>query len=200
MSRYADLGSGPGFYAAAIKEQLPKVKVYAVDSCKYIAKEAKRFRVKRVQSFLQKIKLKTDLLDIATSHHTLEHIEADEIGMALKEIRRIIKNNGLFYAIIPTIDSPRVVNNQEVQRQIIDDETHRTLATRAWWETQFIQVGGFKQNKKLERVFDRKKYGWVFVYNINKEEIGVTRLERATSCTPCKRSSHLNYTPMKELY
>ena len=26
--------------------------------------------------------------------------------------------------------------------------------------------------------------------------VGVTRLERATSCTPYKRSSHLNYTPV----
>lgn len=169
VSRYADLGSGPGFYAAAIKEQLPKVKVYAVDPCKYIAKEAKRFRVKRVQSFLQEIKLKKDLLDIATSHHTLEHIEADEIGTALVEIKRIIKNKGLFYAIIPTIDSPRVVNNQEVQRQIIDDETYRTLATRKWWEEQFEKVGGFKKNKELEKHFDRKGYGWVFVYNIEKK-------------------------------
>jgi len=169
VKRYADLGSGPGYYAAAIKEQLPKIKVYAVDPCKHFVKEVNKFKVRRVRCFLQQIALKTDLLDIATSHHTLEHIEADEIGIALEDIKRIIKNKGLFYAIIPTIDSPRVVNNQEVQRQIIDDETHRTLATRKWWEEQFEKVGGFKKNKELEKHFDRKGYGWVFVYNIYKE-------------------------------
>ncbi len=41
---------------------------------------------------------------------------------------------------------------------------------------------------------------YIEIYSMDRkgcqeELVGVTRLERATSCTPCKRSSHLNYTP-----
>jgi len=38
--------------------------------------------------------------------------------------------------------------------------------------------------------------GWLFKMS---ELVGLTRLERAASCTPCMRSSQLSYSPIGEI-
>jgi ubiquinone/menaquinone biosynthesis C-methylase UbiE len=169
---HADYGSGMGYYPAAVREAASElgmeIESYAIDPSNIEAVEAKEIGVKRVKSSLQKISVEDSLFDIGTCHHTLEHLQVSDIQNALSEIARTLKNQAIFYAIIPTLDGKRM-ENSEVASMIINDNTHVTFGTRSFWREIFRNNGKFILREDLEKLFDAKNYGWVFCYEIRKD-------------------------------
>ncbi len=173
FSMYTDLGGGLGYYAYGIAQQLltenkidknkiPQ-KIVVVDISQLFADEAKRLGIRKITSTLSDIPIESESVSVATCHHVLEHIPYEEMEKCLQEIYRILEPGGIFYGIIPTVDSPRTQNNRKVRDQIFLDETHLTLGTRSWWQNMFAKHH-FIPRPDLEAWFDAKNYGWVFCY------------------------------------
>lgn len=176
--KYADLGGGPGYYAFGVMNQLQmeqrilpeevNSRIFVHDPSTIEDEQVMAAGINRTVGVLNALPYKTGDISMATCHHVLEHVHARAIGGSLNEIHRVLEHEGIFYGIIPTIDSLRVLGNKEVRDQILLDKTHITLATRRWWEEQFEDADGFIPRPDLVKKFDAKEYGWVFCYQVDK--------------------------------
>ncbi len=72
--------------------------------------------------------------DVIICIETLEHIPQSYVEKYLRNIVKILKPNGLFYASLPFgTDNKRSDDDP--------DETHQTLQPREWWESKLKRVG-----------------------------------------------------------
>lgn len=175
---YVDMWWWLGYYAYWVMKQLIKdwklnskeinKKIIVLDPSKLTDPLIIDSKINRFICTLDNIPLQTSSVSVATSHHVLEHILPRNIWKSISEISRVMCKWWLFYAIIPTIDSPRVLENEVVRDQILLDKTHLILWNRKWWRGQFERFWNFKVREDLEKIFDEKNYWWVFCY----EKIG----------------------------
>lgn len=70
---------------------------------------------------LHELKFKDNYFDVVFSSNTLEHLRVEEILCALKEINRILKEDGIFIVLSP--------NFRYSYKVYFDDYTHKSILT-----------------------------------------------------------------------
>lgn len=90
-----DLGAGTGAVARYILKKYPFSKsVTAVDICPEMLSKILEPEIKKYVTSLENMPFENDIFDVAISRQCLHYVE--NLEQAIKEIRRIIKNNGVF--------------------------------------------------------------------------------------------------------
>lgn len=97
-----DIGCGDGDFLNFMKDR--GWQVYGVEPSKSGAKLSKqKLKTNIYNIVLSKVRFPKQYFDVVTMWHVLEHV--DNSYDALKEVRRITKNNGLLIVAVPNIDS-----------------------------------------------------------------------------------------------
>ncbi len=100
--RMLDIGCGPGFFLAEAKTQ--GWRVQGVDLSNWAKKTAgERFGVDVFQGFLAEARFPEKSFDAIVMNDVIEHLEDPKT--VLREVRRILKNDGVLYISTPDIDS-----------------------------------------------------------------------------------------------
>lgn len=155
-----DIGCGPGFLVNECRSR--GLDVQGIDIA---IEQIKKLIPNVTMNYLQctsvtNLPFAAKEFSSAYSFHTLEHLTIDEIKKAVKEISRVVQKR--LYLIIPLWSEALL--DSSLFYQIINDATHRTIATRAWWIDQFASRG-WNENTALSNQFDRISRGWVFVFD-----------------------------------
>lgn len=171
---YIDFGGGPGYFAWGVAQEAidrelitpdqVQDNVVVADVSTITDPEVEKLGIRRVQTTISELpdELRQGQFSTASCLHTMEHIPHDRIEPSIKAMHEALKNDGLLYLIIPTLDG-RVQDNPEIFNQILYDRTHVTLGTRDWWREQFKKIG-FSEDQEAVDTYDTKGYGWVFCF------------------------------------
>jgi len=90
-----DIGCGTGHVAEVLNDR----EWYGVDISPKSVERAKNYYIEaKVGDITKRIPFEDDFFDTVLSLSTLHHVY-DEMGSVLSEVRRVLKNNGLFIAI-----------------------------------------------------------------------------------------------------
>jgi len=102
-AKVLDAGCGTGNLTIDFKQANPRIELYAVDADNEILAVAKE-RTKKLnldikfrQAFLQKLPYKDNFFDVVYSSLVFHHLDTEAKNKAMKEICRVLKNNGKFY-------------------------------------------------------------------------------------------------------
>lgn len=155
-----DIGCGPGYLVHILREN--GIEAFGCD----FSPAALKLATPQSAPFLRKTNLtylpySDNEFGSSVCFHTLEHLSPEQIEKALNEITRITQKR--FYGIIPTCDGV-IQEDKKIKRQILEDPTHVSIMVRRWWLDKF-RTKGWKEKTDLVRQFDRKNYGWVFVFD-----------------------------------
>lgn len=154
-----DLGCGPGYLVKFLQEK--GISAYGVDITSQVSGK------NLVQANITHLPFSNNSFGLVYSFHVLEHLPLSELDKAFDEIDRVVdEKGGMLYLIIPTWDN---LPTKELAKQVLQDPTHRTIATREWWINRFSQFN-WQINEELTNEFDRLKRGWVFVFNRGVKE------------------------------
>ncbi|MEW6086750.1 MAG: malonyl-ACP O-methyltransferase BioC [bacterium] len=98
-----DLGSGTGYLLEKVSRVYPGAKLYGLDIAHgMIETAAKRFQNKRnvfiIEGDIENLPLGENSFDLVISNATLQWIK--DLDTTLKDINRVLKKNGVFYANI----------------------------------------------------------------------------------------------------
>ena len=98
-----DVGCGRGFYAYAVTQVIPKAHITGIDINESYLNEAKKFAIKGQVSFMKtnvySLPFSSNSFDAIIASEILEHLENDKL--ALKEIYRVLKKNGVLLITVP---------------------------------------------------------------------------------------------------
>ncbi len=135
-----DLGCGPGIYANILKSR--KAKVYGIDISKKeieIAKEHVKGVDFRVGS-VYKLPYKAHYFDFAVAALVMDHF--DNLDNAFKEIRRVLKRNGIFiFSIInPIVGSAHSQKGKPKQYRVFGDYFKEGRIIARWWKGTEYEV------------------------------------------------------------
>ena len=99
--RVLDIGCGRGEITTAIQKQRPDLDIYAGDKNKdYLScLEKNKFLIKVFQADINKLPFKDNFFNAVLVLDVLEHLKKPE--QALKEIKRVLIKDGIFYLVIP---------------------------------------------------------------------------------------------------
>ena len=131
--RLLDIGSGPGFFLDEAKRQ--GWEVQGVDLSKWSKDYAKSyFGIDIFQGIISEAAFADRTFDVAVMNDVIEHLENPKA--VLKEIRRILKNDGVIYISTPDIQS--VLSR---------------LLRAKWWGINKYHLFYFSK-KTIEKLFD----------------------------------------------
>ncbi len=105
--KLVDLGCGGGLLTESLAYYYPKVKVFGCDVSRTAISYAKKFGSGKVNYDLiknKKLPYKDNSFDVCICLDVLEHIP--DVDYFLKEVKRILKNNGKFFLVIPCEGQP----------------------------------------------------------------------------------------------
>jgi|SRR5581483_5508721 len=105
--RMLDMGCGGGLLTESLPYYFPKIKVFGYDVSKPAIAYAKKFGSGKVTySTLngKKLPYKDNFFDVCICLDVMEHIP--DVDFFLKETKRILKKNGLFFLLIPCEGEP----------------------------------------------------------------------------------------------
>ena len=105
--RILDIGCGGGTLTRSLTYYYPQAQIFGCDISKTAIKFAKslgRGKVKYDMIKNQKLPYKDNFFDVCLSLDVLEHVP--DINLYLKEAKRVLKNNGLFYLVVPCEGQP----------------------------------------------------------------------------------------------
>lgn len=96
-----DLGCGGGNILGFLKDKFPEWRVAGLDiSSDALAIGRERFpKIEFIKAPAHKIPKADESIDLVTSFDSLEHFE--ELNKVLAEVRRVLKENGVFYISVP---------------------------------------------------------------------------------------------------
>ncbi len=154
-----DIGCGNGYFIGEI-EKCNRVKdheqnYYGIDiSTEAVKKANERYDdINFYRMDAMSLDFGDEYFDIVLSYGAIEHVRKPEI--AIKEIQRVLKNDGLFLMMVPALDYYR--NDRTDEGWYEDLDSNRQLQwnyLRETWEEMFKKVG-----LKLFNVVESKKYG-----------------------------------------
>lgn len=100
-----DVGIGYGF-VEQILSQNSKVKLYGIDISKYAVKQAK-LKVKGNYELgdVRNMRYRDKYFDCVLALDILEHLSNKDLGLALKEVGRVMKSNGQLIISVPINES-----------------------------------------------------------------------------------------------
>lgn len=102
-----DIGCGGGILTESLRYYYPKVRIYGCDVSAKAINYAKKTGSGRVTySVIERKKLpyKDNFFDVAICLDVMEHIP--DIAFFLKEVKRVVKNNGKFFLLVPCEGQP----------------------------------------------------------------------------------------------
>jgi len=100
--RVLEVGCGGGVFTRGIKHHRPDLDLVGLDiSQKSIrfARSASSKKIKFIKGDVYRLPFKNDSFEAVVCFDLLEHLEAPE--KALGEIKRVLKNEGVFYSVVP---------------------------------------------------------------------------------------------------
>lgn len=102
IGKILDIGCGNGMYLYNLKNQ--GWDVYGIDPSNHAVNFAtNELGLEKVtQGFLEEIKYPDEFFDVITLNHVIEHLP--DPNLTLKEIKRLLKRNGLFVITTPNFD------------------------------------------------------------------------------------------------
>ena len=157
---WLDAGCGPGYLVHLLREK--NFPAFGCDFSETAVQMADEF----VKPFVRKGDLRhlpfsDEEFSSSSAFHVLEHLHESDAISGVRELFRVTKER--FYGIIPTTDGI-TARDIKIRDQVMNDPTHVTLRPRIWWQELFKRCG-WSENESLEEQFDRKEYGWVFVFD-----------------------------------
>jgi ubiquinone/menaquinone biosynthesis C-methylase UbiE len=128
-----DLGCGPGIYAKLLKNR--GVEVYGIDLSEKMIKIAKS-NVKNVDfrvGSVYKLPYKSNYFDIVLATYVVEYFE--DIDRAFKEIKRVLKKNGIFIFSItnPVRQATYHIKRKPHTWRVFDNYFKEGKRTATWW-------------------------------------------------------------------
>lgn len=104
-----DGGCGDGFYIMVLRHLYPNIEIIGIDYDERILSKAKKHihedkKTKIIKTEIYKLPFKNDYFDKIILSEVLEHL-SDELS-ALKEIKRVLKNNGVLTITVPNHNYP----------------------------------------------------------------------------------------------
>jgi ubiquinone/menaquinone biosynthesis C-methylase UbiE len=84
----------------------------------------KNINLKKLDITKQKLPFEDNLFDVITMLAVFEHIDFDKLESVLKDIRRVLKNNGLLVITTPAPWSDKLLHNMAKVRLISSEEIH----------------------------------------------------------------------------
>lgn len=119
------------------------------DAKKNLANKASRFKFKIADA--EKLPFKDNSFDVIIANNMLYHVPDRE--KAFSEAKRVLKNNGLFYA--STVGK----NHMKEMREIVAKFNSENITTKSWDLTENFQLeNGFKQVSKWFKEVKLKRY------------------------------------------
>lgn len=99
-----DAGCGDGFFVNQLDDN--KNEIIGLDYSKRAINFAEAFnkdrRIKFFQGEIENMPFSNEYFDIITNIAVLEHIKSENVQLSLKEISRVLKNDGMFILVLPT--------------------------------------------------------------------------------------------------
>ncbi len=97
-----DIGFGYGYLEDYLTSKKSKLILYGVDiSAKAVSKSKLKFNGDVKEGVVTNIPFNNKLFDVAVALDVLEHISPNQLFRSLKEISRVLKNNGQFIVSVP---------------------------------------------------------------------------------------------------
>lgn len=158
-----DLGCGPGYLVSELGNRGIETEGCDISTVAVNELSIPETRPKLAVASLTALPYQRNQFGLGFCFHVLEHIAVTEVGVAIKEISRVVRD--YLYLIIPTLDG-MVQDDKKKFEQIMKDPTHLTIAKRQWWLDR-LAVTGWREEVELSKKFDSRRYGWVFVLKRN---------------------------------
>lgn len=127
-----EVGCGRGFYLKALKEINPNIKITGIDLSQKYLSVAKKYvdnnEVRIIRGDVTNLKFSDNTFSGIIASEILEHIEDDK--KALKEINRVLKQNGVVMISVPNQEYPFLWDplNWCLERIF---KTH--ISSKIWW-------------------------------------------------------------------
>jgi len=113
--RILDVGCGPGLFAEVLQNVFPKALVVGIDSSLEMCKASKG-----IWGDAHRLPFKKNTFDLVTLCFTLHDLEMDE---AIKEVKRVLKNNGFLAIRDVNSNMPRIA--RQILLKIIEKNIDR---------------------------------------------------------------------------
>jgi len=100
-----DIGCGTGTLVIFLKEKYPQANITGVDPDLIVLGVArkkaqkKKLTINFIQSGAERLPFSNKSIDVATSSLAFHHMPLEIKKQALSEIKRVLKNNGIFYLV-----------------------------------------------------------------------------------------------------
>ena len=148
-SKILDLGCGPAWILSELSEQWDK---YGLEPDKEICQYLPSF-VKIINQHFKNGIFPKDTFDVVLTHHVIEHIEKPLLF--IKEIKNILKNEGLLILGTPDFDSA-CARRFNSNYRLLNDPTHISLFSNDSMH-RFLRGNNFKI-KSVEYPYFETKY------------------------------------------
>lgn len=102
-----DIASSRGYGSAILAEEFPKATIVGFEARKeYVQKAIKKYGDKRdnlnyIQADARRIPIADNSIDVATAFEITEHLPKDDQAAFVKEIFRVLKNDGIGFISVP---------------------------------------------------------------------------------------------------
>lgn len=147
-----DIGCGYGYYLENIKKQT-NLNVYGIDPSTTAIQSCIEKGLTCVVGSITNTPYDDNYFDVIHSSDVLEHLHPDDRIKALKEIYRILKDDGTFYANISTTYESHVSHKNIVSKWKLNDLHIQPLSAEQW--TGSLQDTGF--NLHWHEVYTRER-------------------------------------------
>lgn len=137
-SKVLDVGAG---YCSFINNISAEEK-HALDVFSDLRKYADKGVITHNSSSCDMKDLKQDYFDVVFASNFFEHLTKNDLNLTIKEVRRVLKKNGILIAIQP--------NYKYCYKEYFDDYTHETVFSDASL-CNFLENFGFKIEKCVPR-------------------------------------------------
>lgn len=145
----ADLGAGSGFYTFAISKMVPFGRVYAIDIIpeilKSILNKKEDEKIKNIECILGNIEkingthLANNIIDKVIVSNVFSQVE--DKNNFVKEIKRILKENGEVLLVDMSIDSSLFTNHKNIKYKVEKDATLKYFSDHGFVLKQEIDTG-----------------------------------------------------------
>lgn len=168
-----NIGLGHGALEKLLIQKKPEIELFGIDISKEAIKKTKDIvDGKYIVASVEKIPFKDNTFDFVVELDVLEHLQKKGLIKSLEEVRRVIKNRGIFIISVPLNESDKdknlnrhlVVFNEYMILQLLRDggfeiiKTNKLYAFKNYYLVKTFLAKFFKIKKpNLIIVFCRKK-------------------------------------------
>lgn len=163
-AKVLDVGCGPGTFTKLLRDN--SFDVIGIDTSKEMLKIARKkvTKVKFKLMDMKKTPFPDDYFDGIISAYSLIHIPTFEIVPTLFEFKRILKNNGLLYAICQKGQPDRIVDDPDMP----SEKMFLNFFTRKRLNILLVQTGFTVLEQKEKQIKGVSSTADTFIYTLAK--------------------------------